>query len=81
MQTYNYKCNDCGKNFEVKATLKEKETKTFSCPHCKSENTKSQFSVLNFLKNTFGKSEEKSCCSGDSCCDSKSNDAEEKKCC
>ncbi len=82
MQTYNYKCNDCGKNFEVKATLKEKETKTFSCPQCKSENTKSQFSLTKFLKNAFGKSEaDKPCYSGDSCCGSKPDETDKKKCC
>ena len=78
MQIYNYRCNDCGKTFEVQATLKEKETKPFFCPHCQSESTKSQFSVSNFFKNTFGKSEEKPCCSAESCCGSESKTADKR---
>lgn len=81
MQTYNYKCNNCGKNFEIQATLEEKETKTFPCLHCKSKNTKSQFSMSNFLKNIFGKNEKKPCCSDDSCCDASSKENDSKKCC
>lgn len=47
MTKYTYKCGDCGCKFDVEATLKEKEEKSsskFSCPECKSANTKAKFS-------------------------------------
>lgn len=52
MTKYTYKCGDCGCKFDVEATLKEKEEKSsskFSCPECKSANTKAKFSFSNLF--------------------------------
>jgi len=52
MTKYAYKCDDCGCKFDVEATLKEKEEKSsskFSCPECKSANTKAKFSFSNLF--------------------------------
>jgi len=46
----NYKCNSCGNIFEVKASIKDKETKKFKCSKCGSEETKEKFSLKNLFK-------------------------------
>jgi len=38
MPTYQYRCLDCKKRFEIFITYEEYGTKPVSCSHCKSEN-------------------------------------------
>lgn len=69
MSVYTFKCQKCGKKFEVIASLKEKEegkAKKFGCPECGCVETKPVFS----LKTFFGKDKEGGgCCgTGDSGC-------------
>lgn len=74
MATYAYKCSDCGKGFDVQATLQEKESGNgtqFKCPHCQSTTIGYRFSLSNFFKNIFkGEGKASGCCSGDGACDS-----------
>lgn len=72
MPIYNYQCLDCKENFEIRATLKEKEDKSenkFKCPKCQSKNISQQFSGVNFIKNIFKGNDKGSggCCSGGGC--------------
>ncbi|MEA2021333.1 MAG: FmdB family zinc ribbon protein [Candidatus Caldatribacteriota bacterium] len=43
MPNYNFKCLDCQKNFEIRATIKEMEEGKISCKNCKSKNVKRIF--------------------------------------
>jgi DNA-directed RNA polymerase subunit RPC12/RpoP len=89
MFTYAYHCLECGKNFEIKATLREKEEnhpQIFQCPNCISTRIKERFSIINFIRNIGVKNETCGCSGGscapkDNCCDSKSNCCEPKDGC
>lgn len=37
MPVYEYSCQNCGKRFEVRATLQEREKLAVRCPNCKSD--------------------------------------------
>ncbi|MFA6993767.1 MAG: FmdB family zinc ribbon protein [Patescibacteria group bacterium] len=73
MPNYNYQCQDCQAEFEVQATLKEKEEKSdkkFHCPKCQSQKISQQFSAANFVKNIFkddGGKGAGGCCSSGGC--------------
>jgi len=44
---YEYRCDQCGRAFNVRATLAEKEAGLRpSCPHCLSERTSQVFSAV-----------------------------------
>lgn len=65
MNTYTYKCLDCGNVFGIAATIEEKEggiSEKFICPKCKSKNTKQKFSAGNFFKNIFESDKKSGCC-------------------
>lgn len=75
MNSYNFKCSDCENEFTVDATLQEKEEGTsekFTCPKCHSQNVKSEFSAINFIRNIFKSDGKASCCGSkndsDDCC-------------
>jgi putative FmdB family regulatory protein len=69
MPFYTLKCQDCGNNFDVQASLKEKEQKEaskFNCPKCQSKNTVFKFNLSNIIKKD--NSSQGSCCPGGGCC-------------
>ncbi len=46
MPTYEYRCEECKKEFAVVATIAEHETEKVTCPECKSEKVVRQLSVF-----------------------------------
>ncbi len=42
MPTYDFKCNNCEKNFSVMVAIKDRDK--VSCPHCSSGDVKQQIS-------------------------------------
>ena len=50
MPIYEFKCNICGKKFEVMVNVpfKSGDTTTLKCPHCKSINVTKLISNVNF---------------------------------
>jgi predicted nucleic acid-binding Zn ribbon protein len=66
MLTYNYKCEDRGAEFEIKATLEEKEKENiekFKCLSCGSIKIKQQITGANFIS----KSDSHGGCAGGCC--------------
>lgn len=47
MPTYEYKCNDCGKDFEVFKSIKDESLPV--CPECNSNNVSRLISSTNFI--------------------------------
>ncbi|MFB3779096.1 MAG: zinc ribbon domain-containing protein [Bryobacteraceae bacterium] len=48
--TYEYKCNDCGKSIEIRASMAEKERGLrVECPACGSTRTTQVFTALRVL--------------------------------
>ena len=43
MPTYEFKCRDCGKEFLLSLTLRDRETGGASCPDCKSKRVEQLF--------------------------------------
>lgn len=83
---YRCLCLDCGADFNVSATIEEKETgggDKFVCPKCKSKNIHQQFSAGNFIKNIFRHENKGGCGCGGGTCDStsNSNDSQKNGCC
>jgi putative FmdB family regulatory protein len=67
MPIYNYKCEDCGADFEIKATLEEKENvEKFKCLSCDSVKIKQQITGTNFISKNkeSGGGCEGGCCGG-----------------
>lgn len=85
MSKYCYKCDKCGCNFEITASIKEKEEgkgEKFICPKCGSNEIKQEFSAINFTKNIFGSGKKDGCCCGeDSCCGGEKSEEGGKGCC
>jgi len=46
MPVYEYACQDCGKRFEVRASLEEREKLEVRCPHCQSNKVARVFSAF-----------------------------------
>jgi len=49
---YSYKCDNCGAEFDISATLEEKENNNpekFRCPECESVEIKQQLTGGNFI--------------------------------
>lgn len=68
MPTYYYKCNKCHKNFEIKASLDQKDhddSEIFKCPECGSTDLKHDLNGLGYIKND-NMGDYNSCASG--CC-------------
>jgi putative FmdB family regulatory protein len=49
MPTYEYRCEDCGHEFIVIATIREHDAKHPDCPKCKSANVQQALSAV-FVK-------------------------------
>lgn len=48
---YEYRCQDCGRLFEVQATLAEKEAGLHpACPECRSPQTAQRFASIGILR-------------------------------
>ncbi|OGJ49492.1 hypothetical protein A2335_01875 [Candidatus Peregrinibacteria bacterium RIFOXYB2_FULL_32_7] len=64
MPIYSYKCNQCEHKFDVQASIEEKEKGSvkFSCPECKSVDTKHVFSLSAIFSKD--KNEKGGCCGG-----------------
>ncbi len=54
MPMYDYKCQECGKNFILARTLKEQESGPPFCPSCNSQKIERVFAV--FMAKTSRKS-------------------------
>jgi putative FmdB family regulatory protein len=55
--TYDYKCEDCGKAFDVRASIAAyTEGLKPRCPECGSQNAVRGFSVVNVLSGSRGSS-------------------------
>lgn len=53
--TYEYQCNDCGAEFEVKATIAEKSRGLRpTCPNCGSSKATQVYTSVNVLTGTRG---------------------------
>lgn len=63
MPIYEYKCGDCGKNFEYLVFGKDKP----NCPSCDSENVGKKISVCGFMSKSSGGETVKSSASDSSC--------------
>jgi len=47
MPSYDYACRDCGKDFLIFLSLKEREAKPkITCPHCGSDNVGKKFTAF-----------------------------------
>ncbi len=46
MQTYEYRCQDCGKEFSVVMTMTEHDRGRVACPFCKGKEVVQQFSLF-----------------------------------
>ncbi|HPJ12770.1 MAG TPA: zinc ribbon domain-containing protein [Caldisericia bacterium] len=66
MPIYEFKCEDCGENFDVFSTYDELAKVT--CPKCQSKNLKKLISHLGFIKHP-----DQSCCSSSSSSESSSS--------
>ena len=54
MPTYEYRCKECKKKFELVLTIAQHDKKKVTCPKCKSRKVGQQFS--NFFAATSSKS-------------------------
>jgi len=67
MPIYSYKCNKCSDNFEIKASLKEKEEMSqskFKCPKCESNNIQQVILASGIVKNLNSHGCSGGCCGG-----------------
>ena len=84
MAKYSCECSDCGRVFDIQATLQEKEEgkgEKFTCPQCQSKNVKPVFSAVNLIKNVFSGDKKECGCSGkDDCCGG-AEDKNKEACC
>lgn len=46
MPKYEFKCEGCGKSFEVMLTLAERAATTVQCPNCASAHVTSQMTIF-----------------------------------
>lgn len=53
MPTYEFKCSNCGKTFELSMPVAERETRKVSCPSCKSK--KVERTITGFFAKTSRK--------------------------
>ncbi len=71
MPTYEYRCGDCDKAFELRASITEYARGIASrCPRCGSTNTRRQLSVVGVLVGgaTRGPGSGSGCLPGSGCC-------------
>lgn len=50
MPTYQYRCQDCNRRFEVFMTYSEYGSRSVSCPHCDSENVVRRIGRVRFAR-------------------------------
>jgi putative FmdB family regulatory protein len=65
--TYSYKCNQCNQEFEIRATLAEKEKLSpdkFKCPNCGSSEITQIIVSCNFVKGDSKGNQNDSCPTG-----------------
>jgi putative FmdB family regulatory protein len=70
MMTYSYKCNQCNQEFEIRATLEEKEKSSpdkFRCPHCGSTEIIQTIKACNFVKGSGEKDSQINSCPTGTC--------------
>jgi putative FmdB family regulatory protein len=46
MPVYEYACQDCGKRFEVRERIEERQKREVRCPHCQSAKVERVFSTF-----------------------------------
>ena len=50
MPFYDLKCDSCGDEFNIKATMSEKEQKLIKCPECGSNELSTVFKNINIIQ-------------------------------
>jgi putative FmdB family regulatory protein len=63
MPFYDLKCKKCGSEFNIKASISDKENKNIHCLKCSSNELETVFKNINIIKSRSSSSE----CSGDCC--------------
>ena len=66
MPIYEYKCEECGENFDFLA--KRLSQKPEACPHCGAKTFKKQLSTFSANVATSSSSAASSCCPTGTCC-------------
>jgi putative FmdB family regulatory protein len=51
MPFYDLKCSKCGEQFNIKASLSEREQNLIKCPECGSNNLEAVFTNVNVILN------------------------------
>ena len=68
--TYSYKCNKCNQEFEIRATLAEKEKSSsdkFKCPNCGFSEITQIIKACNFVKGSGEKDSQPNSCPTGTC--------------
>jgi putative FmdB family regulatory protein len=61
--TYDYKCQDCGKRFDIRASISAySEGLEAECPECGSDKTTRGFSAINVLTGSQGSGQSSNSC-------------------
>jgi putative FmdB family regulatory protein len=58
MPTYDFRCNNCRKRFDIFLTYQEYETAAIRCPHCGSEDVLRRIGRIRVAKTDAGRLEE-----------------------
>ncbi len=69
MPLYDFRCEACGKVFEIRATIKQKEAGIEpECPECHAHEARQVITAGLMLHGAGGTSGPTSCCGGPGCC-------------
>jgi putative FmdB family regulatory protein len=49
MPFYDLKCKECGKEFNIRASMKEREEKLILCPNCSNNTHEAVFTKVNII--------------------------------
>jgi len=67
MPFYDLKCEECGKEFNVKANLKERQEKTIACPKCGNNELERVYAGMNISQGKSDKTSRRECPNMDKC--------------
>jgi putative FmdB family regulatory protein len=66
MPFYDLRCKECGEEFNIRASIKERENKEIECPNCHSHELEAVFKSVNIISSSKSSDSDYSCTSG--CC-------------